>query len=138
MLIGSSIGSIATATPVSTATPVGGGEGKIVFFSYIDGNDEIYVMDANGSNQTRLTNNNVADVYPVWSPDGTKIAFVSNRDGNYEIYVMDANGLNQTWLTNNSNYDGNPAWSPDGTKIAFDSDRNGNNEIYVLKFPFLI
>jgi Tol biopolymer transport system component len=95
-------GSIATATPVSTATPVGGGEGKIVFFSYIDGNDEIYVMDANGSNQTRLTNNNVADVYPVWSPDGTKIAFNSDRDGNWEIYVMDANGNNSARLTNNN------------------------------------
>jgi dipeptidyl aminopeptidase/acylaminoacyl peptidase len=60
------------------------------------------VMDANGSNQTRLTHNSAVDEHPVWSPDGTKIAFTSNRDGNYQIYVMNANGSNQTRLTNDS------------------------------------
>ena len=62
---------------------------RIAFISNRDGNNEIYVMDADGSNQTNLTNNDVYDDFPNWSPDGTKIAFASARDGNVEIYVMD-------------------------------------------------
>ena len=72
-------------------------------------------MDADGSNQTNLTNAPTAfDLAPAWSPDGTKIAFASSRDGssNLEIYVMDADGDNQTNLTNNAATDTNPAWSP--------------------------
>jgi len=85
---------------------------------------EIYVMNADGSNQTRITNNSTSDRQPSWSPDGAKIAFVSNRDGNDEIYVMNADGSNQTRLTNNPAFDFDPAWSPDGTRIAFTSTRD--------------
>ena len=58
-------------------------------------------MKADGSGQTRLTNDPAADSYPVFSPDGSKIAFISLRDGNYEIYIMNADGSDQTRLTNN-------------------------------------
>jgi Tol biopolymer transport system component len=62
---------------------------------------DIYVMDADGSNVELLTGpDKLSDMYPVWSPDGTKIAFSSNRDGNYEIYVMDTDGSNVQRLTN--------------------------------------
>ncbi len=71
-------------------------------------------MDADGSNQTRLTNNPSLDAFPVWSPDGTKITFASDRDGNPEVYVMDADGSNQTRLTNNPALDVYPSWSPVG------------------------
>ena len=90
---------------------------KIAFFSDRDGDYEIYVMNADGSNQTRLTNNPAVDAKASFSPDGSKIAFNSSRDGsarpsrsspenpsgvtNFEIYVMDADGSNQTRLTNN-------------------------------------
>ncbi|MCU1268376.1 MAG: exported protein of unknown function [Acidobacteria bacterium] len=93
---------------------------KIVFgSSRFGGNHDIYVMDTNGSNQTRLTTNAAYDDQPKWSPDGSKIVFMSNRDGNFEIYSMNADGSNQTRLTNNPAADGFPAWSPDGSKIAF-------------------
>ena len=91
-------------------------------------------MNADGSNQTRLTNNTAFDDGPSFSPDGSKIAFVSARDGGDEIYIMNADGSNQTRLTNNSPLvtDFYPSFGPDGSKIAFSSDRDGNFEIYVM------
>ena len=108
--------------------------GKIVFYSERDGNNEIYKMSSDGSNQTRLTFNEASDVYPVWSPDGRQIAFHSDRDGNDEIYVMDANGRNQRNLTHHPGYDAFPDWHPDGERIAFVSDRQGgkNRDIFVM------
>ena len=73
---------------------------KIAFASNRDGNYEVYVMNADGSGQTRLTSNTATDLEPTWSPDGTKIVFESFRDGNYEIYVMDADGTDQVRRTN--------------------------------------
>jgi hypothetical protein len=105
---------------------------KIAFVSSRNGNFEIYVMNADGSGQTRLTNNPANDIDPSFSPDGSKIAFVSRRDGNFEIYVMNADGSGQTRLTNNPGFDSAPSFSPDGSKIAFLSNRDGNLEIYVM------
>ena len=103
--------------------------GKIVFHSTRDGNVEIYTMDADGSNQTRLTFNAVSDAYPVWSPDGRQIAFHSNRDGNDDIYVMDADGRNQRNLTNHPASDSFADWSPDGSRIIFYSGREVDGRI---------
>lgn len=68
-------------------------------------------MNADGSNQVRITNNPAVDTDPEWSPDGSKKAFESNRDGDYEIYIMKSDGSNQVRLTNNRTFDGRPAWS---------------------------
>ena len=95
----STLGATLRATPTPEDTP-GGPGGKIVFDSDRDGDREIYVMDADGGNPTRLTDNTAADRDPAWSPDGSRIALDSDRDGNREIYVMvDANGANPTNLT---------------------------------------
>ena len=87
-----------------------GPNGKIAFESTRDGNDEIYVMNADGTGQTRLTNNAAHDFRPSWSPNGSKIAFVSDRDGNFEIYVMNADGTGQTNLSNSFPQDSEPDW----------------------------
>ena len=86
---------------------------------------EIYVMDADGGNEQRLTENGVYEGQPSWSSDGKRIAFNSNRDGNVEIYVMDADGGNQQNLTNNHHADYSPTWlnspfsvSPAGKKFT--------------------
>ncbi len=128
-------------TPLMVAVDV---QGQIAFVSNRDGHIrddvpgipafEIYVMDTDGGNQRRLTNNRHNDGSPSWSPDGERIVFVSHRDGNPEIYVMDADGGNQQNLSNNLSDDSSPSWSPDGNRIAFDSNREGrfNWEIYVI------
>ena len=82
----------------------------IAFYSGRDGNNEIYIMDSDGNNPRRLTNNPVDDVDPAWSLDGKTIAFKSDRDGNSEIYVMDADGNNPRNLTNNPAHDRWPSW----------------------------
>lgn len=107
---------------------------KIIFRSFRDGNFEIYVMNADGSNQTRLTNNAAVDTGGTFSPDGSKIVFTSNRDGDNEVFVINADGSGIVQLTNNTFSDtvDFSAWSPDGTKILFASNRDGNSEIYVM------
>ena len=92
---------------------------RIVFTSLRDGNNEIYVMDADGGNQENLTNHPAYDGQPDWSPDGTRIAFVSRRDGVSQIYVMNADGKNLIRLTDGPRWKRDPDWSPDGQKIAF-------------------
>jgi WD40 repeat protein len=109
-----------------------GVNGKLAFGSNRDGNFEIYVMNADGSGVTRLTNDAASDGAPAWSPDSSKLAFASDRDGNIEIYVMNADGSGVARLTDNAAFDSQPAWSPDGSKLAFASGRDGNEEIYVM------
>jgi Tol biopolymer transport system component len=107
--------------------------GLIAYTSDQDGDFEIWVMNADGSNQQKLTDNNAMDWSPAWSPDGNQIAFITNRDGNDEVYVMNADGSNIRRLTQSTEAsEGFPAWSPDGMQISFDSDRDGNWDIYVM------
>ncbi len=105
---------------------------KIVFSSKRDGNYEIYVMNHDGSNIIKLTNNQTLNSGTAWSPDGNRIVFSSYRDGNFQIYAMNSDGMNITRLTNNKGNDIQPVWSPDGKKIAFTSDRDGDDEIFIM------
>ena len=105
---------------------------KMAFTTDRDGNDEIYVLNSDGTLPMRLTNNRARDMQPAISPDRSHIAFVSDRDGTNQIYMMNADGSNQTRITNNVANDSQPAWSPDGSRIAFVSDRDGTPEVYVM------
>lgn len=131
-----SISLLSLAGPAQAAFP--GENGKIAFTSSRDGNYEIYAMNADGSEQTRLTDNAASDYAPDWSPDGEKIAFTSYRDGEVdeygqavsEVYVMNADGSEQTRLTDNAADDYSPAWSPDGNEIVFHSFRDSSPDVY--------
>src|ERR671911_569731 len=131
-----------TAAANATNTTDVGLDGRIVFAKSLSGDDpyatDIYVMNADGTEETRLTDNAAEDGWPSWSPDGEKIAFSSDRDeDSHDIYVMDADGSDVTKLTDNAADEVSiePSWSPDGEKIAFSSDRNDNEgsyDIYVM------
>ena len=105
---------------------------KIVFVSVIDGNSEIYIINNDGTNLKRLTNDTSIDKDPSVSPDGKKIVFVSLRDGSSEIYFMDSEGNNVRRLTNNTSVDSEPVWARDSKYIAFVSQIDGNDQIYVM------
>lgn len=106
---------------------------RIAFYSERDGNAEIYVMNADGSDVRRLTTSAADEGYPGWSPDGTNISFDSDRDGNFEIYAMDADGSRVRRLTNHPARDVSASWSPDGSHIAFMSDRDGGFDVHVME-----
>jgi Tol biopolymer transport system component len=98
-------------------------------------------MQADGTDQRRLTRHIAHDGFPSWSPDSKKIAFMSDRESNPEIYVtlaphasagVNADGSNLQRLTDNAGDDTDPDWSPDGTRIVFVSNRDGNDELYLM------
>ena len=123
------------ATDTTPAWSPGGK--KLALTSNRDGNSEIYVMDADGTEPARnLTNHPGSDQLPVFSPDGTTLAFTTSRDGNFELYLMAADGTAVTNLTRNPANDAWPEFSPDGTRLAFGSTREasvaGEIDIWVM------
>jgi len=91
---------------------------------------EIYVMDADGSNEVRITNNLSRDTFPQWSPDGSRLTFTTNRDGDFEIYTMNPDGTDPQRVTNSLTEDAHSTWSPDGRQLTFHSRRAGGLEIF--------
>jgi len=115
----------------STGTsPSWSSDGKMIAFDA----HGIWVMDADGNNQRRITKEGFEGNYsPSMSPDGQKVVYYSRRDGSLNLYIIDVNGENERKLTDSIFGDEFPSWSPDGKKIAFDSGRNGGNaEIFIM------
>lgn len=121
-----------TPTAIEAPAADAGAPLSIVFYSNRDGNAEIYLMDPDGSDQTRVTVNTASDVEPDLSPNGKQVVFTSTRSGNADIWIMDADGANAVNLTKTPATEGWARWSPNGKQIAFQSNRDGNYEIYVV------
>lgn len=135
-----------TATPLPTPMPQAQASimpgSRIAFYSNRDGNPEIYIMDVDSNQVTRLTNDPAFDDSPALSPDGARIAFLTARhdpapkfpDLKYELYLVNSDGGNLRRLTTTATAEGHPAWSPDGSRISFDADYDGDGyaEIYTL------
>ncbi|MDD3579775.1 MAG: DPP IV N-terminal domain-containing protein [Desulfobacca sp.] len=97
-----------------------------------DGNQEIYLLNAQGVIKERLTTSPTIDLSPSFSPDGRQIAFVSNRGGNPQIYVMSVQGGQPRRLTFSGAYNVSPAWSPKGDQIAYASRQGGQFQIFTI------
>ena len=95
---------------------------RIAFVSTtVEGDDDIYVMNADGSSIQRLTTDPARDMFPDWSPDGKQIVFVSYRNGGIRnLWIMNADGSDQHQLTfNPEEYSQWEQWSPVGDEIAY-------------------
>ncbi|PVX23223.1 MAG: hypothetical protein CW716_12615 [Candidatus Bathyarchaeum sp.] len=122
-----------TSNSADNSSPAISGDGtKVVYQSNVDGDQEIFVIDSDGTNLTQLTNNAATDRNPSISNDGTKIAFESNVDGDWDIFVINSDGTGLTQLTSNTLADAYPAISGDGTKIVKRSNVGGTNELYMV------
>ena len=107
---------------------------KIAFISKRDGNHELYMMDYDGHNQTRLTFSKTKDYMPSWSPDGKRIAYTSYEGDNAGLFILDVEmSERDEILLEGTNFA--PSFTPDGKKLAFCSTKDsGNAEIYVYSF----
>lgn len=108
---------------------------QIAFVSGRTGLPQIYIMDVDGSNVQRVTDQGYA-VSPSWSPNGLLLAFSWVRHygpgvlGGSDIYVMDIASRQIVQLTHDGGRNDFPSWSPDGRHIVFQSNRSGSEQIW--------
>jgi len=122
-----------SADTASASDPAFSPDGsRIAFVSLRDGNAEIYVMNADGSGSTRVTNDPLTDGRPAFTPDGQTIVFHSSRSaGKQQIWSVNVDGTGLTQLTRDS-VNAAPTVSPDGQTIAYVSTRNKDSEIWLM------
>ncbi|MCW4043102.1 MAG: hypothetical protein NWE90_05190 [Candidatus Bathyarchaeota archaeon] len=104
---------------------------KLACISLRSNNYGVWVMNADGTDQTRLTWDGFGDRAPRFSPDSQRIVYWSTAHANQpDIWMINQDGSGKTRLTTSLYQDVYPSWSPDGKKIIFESDRAGNFDIW--------
>lgn len=97
---------------------------------------DIFVVNADGTDERRLTHSLTNDNFPVWSPDGTQIAYIADHYGSTSIYVVDAACVTgcpgPRRLFAEGNEEASPVWSPDGKQIAFVSQTDDHSDLYLI------
>ena len=119
---------------------------RIAFVAYLDvfrdedsasfGDVNLYVMNADGTGLTSLTDTSTQEFHASWSPVDQRIMFTSFEPGEgEELYVANADGSSITQLTDISEWDDSfsaPVWSPDGRRVMFDSNSDGSYDIFAM------
>ena len=133
MVAAGTLTALAPATAGATAGAEPLGPNTIAFGSLRAGNDDVYVMNIDGSGQRRLTTDSSFDAAPAPSPDRRSIAFASDRSGQTQIYVMATDGSDVRNLSNSTSFDYAPTWSPDGQRIVFQRQSAGTGfDVWVM------
>lgn len=97
---------------------------RVVFQSNRTGTQQVWMMDADGTNLAQITHEESGAETPKWSPDGRSILYATYvGEDNNDLFLVDADGTNRRQLTDGPGYDGHPSWSSDGMRIIFNSDR---------------
>lgn len=101
---------------------------QLAYLSKLSGNYDIWVMDIDGSNQTQITDSNIDEGAPAWSPDGEQIVYSLDRN----IWIIDTGSKIQSILKENYYDNYNPVFNPEGTKVAFVLETDGSKDIWVM------
>lgn len=112
----SSLAVLCWGLPISAKAPK---TAKIAFWSHLAGTRDIYLMNPDGSQRTKITHHRSQNITPVWSPTGEQILFTSDRDGVWDLYLMDPDGTNVQRVFEKTASRIGGAWSPDGKQIAY-------------------
>ena len=106
---------------------------KIAFWADREGTRDIYLMNPDGSQQTKITHHRAQDITPIWFPTGEKILFTSDRDGVWDLYLMDPDGTNVQRVFEKEAPRAEPALSPDGKQIAYSRIINDERVLHIAR-----
>jgi Tol biopolymer transport system component len=130
----------ASASQASLPPLSASGGGVIAFVSERGGNQDLFIMNADGSDQRPLTSNPAQDGWASWSPDGSQMAFQSSRSGAFNLYVVDVvqgSSFDESAarrITTGSSVGGSwePAWSPDGLRIVYSAKQTRGSDLFLV------
>ena len=114
--------------PVSAEVPT---TAKIAFWADREGTRDIYLMNPDGSQQTKITHHRAQDITPIWFPTGEQILFTSDRDGVWDLYLMDPDGTNVRRVFEKEALRAEPALSADGKQIAYSRIINDERVLHI-------
>ena len=121
------------ATGGESMGPVWSPDGaRLAYHGTRDGNLDLFVANADGTSERRVTDDPGDDWSPAWSPDGNQLAFTSDRSGNDDVWIVPAAGGAAVQISREPGADQVPVWSPDGKRLAFVSDRTSDVEVWSM------